>query len=314
MSSDTDGRGRGRRIRDGRAPFRPLRSRRGRRLAITLIALCGLAPSAYAWDSRTHELITRLAIAALPTELPLKTGFARNASEVEEYSIEPDTVLRPLYGEAEARRHYIDLEYYGADPFARLDPDLAAMRRQYGARTLDRSGTLPWSITSEAAAMEAALRAGDCVALLRHAGYLAHYVGDATQPLHTTRFFDGPTASDRGMHARLEGAVDHRTREIGADAADGVRWQPITSLWAPIVAQLRESNELIPQVVAADRTAREEAGRARAAYTRRLMALEQPLIVRQIADAASLLASIWAYEDRQAGTPPACTNSVPAAP
>ncbi len=276
----------------------------GMTLAFALL-LAALAQPAWCWDSRTHELITRLAIAALPAT-PLKTGFERNTAQLEEYSIEPDTVLKHMYGEAEAHRHYIDLEYFGADPFANLNPDFNAMERRFGIRTLDRSGVLPWAIEAEAAATAGAMRAGDCAGLLRHAGYLAHYVGDASQPLHTTRFYDGFTAEDRGMHARLEWSVDHRVNEIEALASAQVRLQPIVSVWTPVIAELKESNALVQQVVTADRTARAEAGRSHAEYTRALMGIEQDMIVRQIADAASVLASIWIYEADQAGTPSVC--------
>ncbi len=277
----------------------------GMTLAFALL-LAALAQPAWCWDSRTHELITRLAIAALPAT-PLKTGFERNTAQLEEYSIEPDTVLKHMYGEAEAHRHYIDLEYFGADPFANLNPDFNAMERRFGIRTLDRSGVLPWAIEAEAAATAGAMRAGDCAGLLRHAGYLAHYVGDASQPLHTTRFYDGFTAEDRGMHARLEWSVDHRVNEIEALASAQVRLQPIVSVWTPVIAELKESNALVQQVVTADRTARAEAGRSHAEYTRALMGIEQDMIIHQIADAASVLTSIWIYEADQAGTPSICS-------
>lgn len=285
------------------------RARRWRALvagpAVMLITLSALARPARCWDSRTHRLITRLAVTALPA-IPLKTDFARNASLLEEYSTEPDSVLRPMYGEAEARRHYIDLEYFGDDPFANLQPDFGAMERRFGSRTLDRSGVLPWAIETEAAATAAALRAGDCAGLLRHAGYLAHYVGDASQPLHTTKFYDGLTADDRGMHARLESAVDHRIREIESAAPAQVRWQPIAAVWTPVVAELAEAHALVPRVVTADRTAHAEAGRRHAAYTQALMGIEQDMVVHQIAAAASVLASLWVYEDRQDGSPAVC--------
>jgi hypothetical protein len=266
--------------------------------------LCAGSRPAYSWDSRTHELITRLAISALPAS-PLKTSFESSEGQLEDYSIAPDTVLRQMYGKAEGRRHYIDLEYFGADPFANLNPDLSAMERKYGDRTLDSSGTLPWTIEAEAAAMTSALQAGNCPGVLQHAGYLSHYVGDSSQPLHTTKFYDGPAQSDRGMHERLESSVDHRVDEIGKLAASQVHYQPINSVWPAVIAQLKESNALVGQVVAADRAARSGAD-SEAAYTRALMRIEQDMIVRQVAGAASLLASIWDYEDRLAGAPAVC--------
>jgi len=283
------------------------RSALARRVLALCLLLAAFARPGWCWDSRTHQLITRLAIAALPAA-PLKTGFERNTAQLEEYSIEPDTVLKAMYGEAEAHRHYIDLEYFGADPFANLNPDFVSMEQRFGVRTLDRSGVLPWAIEAEAAATAATLRAGDCAGLLRHAGYLAHYVGDTSQPLHTTRFFDCFIADDRGMPARLEWSVHSRVREIEALAPAQVRLQPLVSVWTPVIAELKESNALVQQVVTADRTARAEAGRSHAEYTRALMAIEQDMVVHQIADAASVLASIWIYEDQQAGAPSVCAQ------
>src|SRR5580700_7307094 len=79
--------------------------------AVPLVFLA-IATQALSWDSRTHQLIVRLAIGGLPVGA-LKTSFTQDVAELEEYAIEPDTVLRPRYGLAEGRRHYIDLENFG---------------------------------------------------------------------------------------------------------------------------------------------------------------------------------------------------------
>src|ERR1700680_1232975 len=112
-------------------------------IVITAISLCATATRAHAWDARTHMLIARLAIDALP-ESPLKRVFETHAADLQEDAVAPDEVLRPRYGNAEAIHHYIDLENFGPDPFAALKPDFAAMLSEYGARKLWESGTLPW--------------------------------------------------------------------------------------------------------------------------------------------------------------------------
>ncbi|MGH7837132.1 MAG: hypothetical protein ACREQC_04810, partial [Candidatus Binataceae bacterium] len=136
-------------------------------LLLTSILGLALASPARSWDSHTHKLIVRLAISGLPPGA-VRTTFARNSPQLEEFAVEPDTVLRSLYGDAEGRRHYIDLENFGADPFARLTPDFAAMQREVGVALLERSGTLPGAIEDEAARMAAAWRAGDCAMMIRH--------------------------------------------------------------------------------------------------------------------------------------------------
>ncbi|HLW72394.1 MAG TPA: hypothetical protein VKS22_17455 [Candidatus Binataceae bacterium] len=260
---------------------------------------------AYSWDSRTHKLIVRLALGGLPSGV-VKTAFAQNSLQLQEFAVEPDTVLRPLYGDAEGRRHYIDLENFGADPFARLTPNFATMQREVGVATLERSGTLPWAIEDEAAQMTAAWRGGDCAMILRHAGYLAHYVGDASQPLHTTKFFDGYTAADRGSHHRLESSVDYRVADFETMDSGQIHAEPITSVWSAVIAELQQSNSLVQSTIAADQIVR-AATTNRTAFTDALITREGLMVARQLADGATVLASIWLFEWNQAGEPLLCS-------
>jgi hypothetical protein len=276
----------------------------GLRTAVTFLSVILTVATGYCWDSRTHQLITRLAISALPDDA-LRNAYQDHSRELQEHAVEPDTVLKPRYGEREARRHYIDLEYFGGAPVSRLKLDSAAMHPRYGSRRLDHAGTLPWAIAAEANAVESAWRSRDCSSMLSHAGYLAHYVGDASQPLHTTKYYDGPSEADRGMHARLEWAVDSQVDEIGRLAAGHASERKIDEVWPLIIDELNRSNQEIPEVVSADRAARSSADNSYA-FAAALLAQERDLIVKQIDDAAGVLASIWQFEWNRAGAPVAC--------
>jgi hypothetical protein len=277
-----------------------------RRLAalIALLALVLAGPPARAWDSGVHRMITRLAVDALAPG-PLKAAFSANLSNLQYQSVKPDLV-RAAGDKAEGRRHYIDLEYYGRDPFAALVPNESAMVARFGARTLMRSGTLPWTIESQSEALADAWRAGDCRSIIGHAGYLSHYVADASQPLHTTVHFDG-YRQDRGMHMRLERTADNYVAEIEREAAPQVRVAEIAAVWPAVIAELRESHALVPRVIAADREARAATG-SRSQFERILMQNERGWIVKQAASAASVLASIWQFEWQRAGRPSACAH------
>lgn len=266
------------------------------------------ATPALCWDAQTHRLITRLAISASPTS-PLKAHFVAEQVQLEEFSVEPDSVLRPMYGQAEGRRHYIDLENFGSDPFARLSPGFIMMEQKYGAALLDRSGTLPWAIEDEAQKMRATWQAGDCAEMLRHAGYLAHYVGDASQPLHTTRFYDGFTREDRGEHARLESTADSRVYELEELARNQAHAQQIDSVWNTVIPELRQSNALVGSVTSSDRAARLESGGNRSTYQAALMRSEESMIVRQIIDGATTLSSVWLFEWKQMGETSSCLGT-----
>jgi hypothetical protein len=274
---------------------------------IASIWLFAMPTRGYAWDARTHMLIARLAVDALP-DTPLKHLLAAHEADLQEDAVAPDESLRARYGKAEAIRHYIDLENFGADPFAELKPDIAAMELQYGASTLQRSGTLPWTIEAMAQGVQQAWRSGDCAQVVLLSGYLAHYTGDATQPLHTTIHFDG-YQQDRGMHARFEGAVDRSVGEVEQLARPQVHLEKIDSVWSAAISEIKQGNPLVGGVIEADRATRAETGEKRGPdFDRALMRREMTMVAQQVAEAASVLASIWLYEWKQAGSSANCAR------
>ncbi len=278
--------------------------------------MLALAVPARAWDSRTHRLITRLAIAAMPSS-EFKTFLERNEKRLERYSVEPDSKLKKLYGEAEKRRHYIDADHYGPDPFSRLNPSLAATEARFGAANVERWGTLPWTIEEFAdhlgGQMSNQASGGDdargCETILRLAGYLSHYVGDSTQPLHATSHFDG-FHQDRGVHRRIEAATDDEAGRLETMARPESETHAIDSVWNATIAELRHSHSLVMQLIEGDRAARAQSHGGVDSYDSAFMERDGPMIAGQIARGAALLASFWLYEWERAGRPAMCQTGV----
>ncbi len=291
-----------------------MRSCRTLLFSLLLAALLQSIPApAYAWDSHTHRLITRLAVRALPAG-ELKSFFLQNEKRLEQFSVEPDSKLKRRYGEAERRRHYIDIDNYGADPFSKLSPSLAATEARFGVARVLRWGTLPWTIDQFADRLAAMLHArnrSECATILRLSGYLAHYVGDATQPLHATSHFDG-FPSDRGVHQRIENATDHDVPRLETLAQSASAMRKLDSVWNATIAELGHSHALVTTILEGDRAARAQSDGGFESYERELMKRNGTLIAGQISRAASLLASIWLYEWDRAGRPPLCQTSPPA--
>ena len=275
--------------------------------ATTLIVVVCLALTgrASAWDSGTHRLITRIAVRLMPPSAA-QHFFELNLHQLEQYSTDPDTKLKDRYGRAEERRHYIDLEIYGPNPWAELLPDRHEMIAQHGVATLDRSGTLPWTIEDVADASQRAWLRGDCNGVLKQSGYLAHYIGDASQPLHSTIHYDGYTRSDRGVHMRIENAVDDESRELARPVKDNVSVQPVSDVWNVTIAEIREANTHVKTLIETDRVARGQAGNDHDKYRAILMHQQGDLIERQLARAASVLAGVWYFEWQKAGSPKGC--------
>jgi hypothetical protein len=231
----------------------------------------------------------------------------RNIAALQEDTVLPDTRLKQRFGKAEERWHYIDLEYFGSHPLDAIDSDISVTESRFGIRRVMRAGTLPWTIEAVAGELEFAWKRNDCERALLLSGYLSHYVGDLSQPLHTTRYFDGYSASDRGAHARIESAVNRSTRRISSQAAPMIHASEITSVWNATIAGLRQSHAHVDEVIRADRRARAASNGDRNAYMRAFMRDESALIANQIADSASRLASIWTFEWNRGGHP-ACDS------
>ena len=190
-----------------------------------LAALCNPVS---AWDYAGHRLINELALTALPTNFP---AFAREKAAVERIQFlsgEPDRWRNNRergLRHAKNPDHYFDFE--DLVPFGLAIADLnyfrydfvaqmALARKQHPERfpadskpdpdlILGMPGFLPWAINEQFGQLKSAFAylkvfdelgtpeeiANARANVIYHMGVIGHFVGDASQPLHTTRHFNG---------------------------------------------------------------------------------------------------------------------------
>jgi len=171
-----------------------------------LLGLVAQPTVARAWGNGGHRLINRLAAKTLPASVPefLRSDAAVN--EIEYLGPEPDRWRSPAEPElnaAQAPEHFIDLEPADAlGPLPRRRLDFEAKVFAAGERP-EKIGLQPWEATEVWERLKAALREyrslsaagqdshGVEAAAIFYAGWLGHYVGDASQPLHTTIQYNG---------------------------------------------------------------------------------------------------------------------------
>jgi hypothetical protein len=204
-------------------------------LALVLLSLLAV-PSSFAWGSKGHTMINRLAAENLPADLPAFMRTPEAINEIAYLGPEPDrwrSHAEPELNAAQAPDHFIDIEYadlIGTLPRQRYQyiaalyayiaahPDRAADLRP------EKVGFQPY-ITSEVwerlkSSMrdyrELSAKHEDTkpveASILFYAGWLGHYVGDGSQPLHTTINYDGWALKDNpngyttqhGIHSRFE--------------------------------------------------------------------------------------------------------------
>ncbi|MGA2277269.1 MAG: nuclease [Terracidiphilus sp.] len=185
------------------APFRPLST-----ALATAALLCLLAhpASARAWGNGGHRMINRLAVTSLPADVPAFLRAPEAIAEIEYLGPEPDRWRSPAEPElsaAQAPEHFIDLELaeaLGALPHRRLDFEASVYAS--GQRP-EKIGLQPWEATEVWERLKAAMREYRALAarhqetrpaeqaVIFYAGWLGHYVGDGSQPLHTTIQYNG---------------------------------------------------------------------------------------------------------------------------
>jgi hypothetical protein len=192
--------------------LRLTRSPRHARLSVPALVLLGLVclvaqpPAALAWGNGGHRLVNKLGAGTLPPGVPAFLRSDAAVNEIEYLGPEPDrwrSPAEPELNKAQALEHFIDLEPADAlGPLPRNRLDFEASVFAAGQRP-EKIGLQPWVATEVWERLKAALREyrnlaaakqdtrGVEAAAIFYAGWLGHYVGDASQPLHTTIQYNG---------------------------------------------------------------------------------------------------------------------------
>jgi hypothetical protein len=201
------------------------------RLSIALVLVAGLAamPESRAWDYEGHRLINQLAIESLPKNFPSFVFTPAHRERLAFLAGEPDrwrnTTELPLK-HCNGPDHYFDIDLL---PLADLSPArLSPFRYEFVTqltlaraahpqnfrpidpqKDADRTGALigflPWTITEYQGKLKSAFSylkeyeaagtpeeiANAQQNVLYVMGVLGHFVGDGSQPLHTTKHHHG---------------------------------------------------------------------------------------------------------------------------
>jgi S1/P1 Nuclease len=234
----------------------------------------------FAWGPDGHRIVNRLAVEKLPPEVPAFLRTESAVAEIEYLGPEPDRWRSPNEQElnaAQAPEHYIDLELadmVGTLPRRRYDFIAAlyatALTHPDKAEDLrpEKVGLQPWVTNEVYQRLQAALREyreqtgrhEDTkpveAAAIFYAGWLGHYVGDGSMPLHTTVHYNGWVEKENpnqyvtspGIHSQWESVFVHRNIKA-ADVEPLMT--PVKTLNDPFedyIAYLRASHTLVERV------------------------------------------------------------------
>ncbi|HEY0262930.1 MAG TPA: S1/P1 nuclease [Granulicella sp.] len=245
--------------------------------AVSVISVMSVQ-QAFAWGADGHMMINRLAGRSLPADVP---AFLRSPAALDAlayYGPEPDRWRSPAEPElnaAQAPEHFIDLEYadlIGPLPRRRYDyvRALAAAQAKHPEVQLtpEKVGLQPYVTTEVYERLKAAMREYRGLLAAKKdtkpveaeivflAGWLGHYVGDGSMPLHTSMQYNGWNGAnpngyttEHHIHALFES--DFVAANVKpADVELLIAKQPVllTDVFADYLAYLRHSHDLVEKV------------------------------------------------------------------
>lgn len=225
-------------------------------LLVVLVILQAAQLPLRAWDYEGHRIVNQLALASLPTNFPSFVRSPAAAERVAFLAGEPDrwrNTQNPTSKHANGPDHFFDMDDLQpagltaktASPF-RYDfvAQLKSAREKHPEKfpaideskntdhTRDLIGFLPWALNEQFSKLESAFSylktfeqhggTPDEIAnaqqnIIYIMGVMGHYAGDAAQPLHTTKHFNGwvgpnPNryATNKTIHSWVDGGFIRR--------------------------------------------------------------------------------------------------------
>jgi hypothetical protein len=254
-------------------------------ISLALIALFLMhSEAALAWGNEGHTAINRVAAEKIPATMPL---FLRRAAvEIAYLGPEPDRWRSPsefALKNAQEADHFIDLERVSwLDPLppGRYEFYRKLYEKRAATPTTDHPddylpehvGLQPYITMEVYGRLKAAFREyrqrkaahqptqAVQQAIIFYAGWLGHYVGDGSQPLHTTIQYNGwvgpnPNGytTQHSIHAQFETA--YVAANITAKGFAGLVKNPerLDDPFAAYVTYLRKSNGMVENVYALEK-------------------------------------------------------------
>lgn len=171
-----------------------------RRVAtLAAFLLPALPTCAWTWGGATHHYIAQNYSKHLPA---MMDGLRAYDTIVDQKVNDPD-IRRPTTP-GEAPRHYIDIDNYPEFLAGAMPHDRTTLEAQHGATFVEDNGIVPWAVGEVVATLTQQFQAHQWPEAATTIADLCHYVGDATQPLHCTRNYDGQFTGNSGIHSRYE--------------------------------------------------------------------------------------------------------------
>jgi hypothetical protein len=283
-------------------------------ISLALLALVLIQTSAaFAWGSDGHTYVNRVAAEKIPLEMP--RFLRRSVTEIAYLGPEPDRWRSPsefALKNAQEPDHFIDLERVSwLDPlppgryefYRKLYEKRASTTENPDDYLPERVGLQPYITMEVYGRLKAAFREyrqrkaahqpthAVEQAIIFYAGWLGHYVGDGSQPLHTTIHYNGWVGANpngyttqHGIHAQFETAYVAENVKVKDFAGLVKSPARLDDPFAEYVAYLKQSNGLVENVYALEKAGGLTGKGSPAAFD---------FTIHRLAAASQMLLNLW---------------------
>ena len=291
---------------------------------------------ARAWDYEGHRIVNQLALHSLPTNFPVfvRTVAAREriaflGGEPDRWRNTKDVTLKHCNNPD----HFLDMDllpdhglsaesltpfrYEFANQLAQARAkDSGSLPKIDTARDADRTktliGFLPWTIAEYQSKLRSGFsylktfqEAGGTLEEISNAqeniiyimGVMGHFVGDASQPLHTTKHYNGwigenpkGYTTNKTFHQWIDGGYINRAKIHADELRPKVRAASVlpgseTGVFRVVVDWLKEQNKLVEPIYELDRDGKLSG--------RRISDVGRNFICGQLIVAGQMLGDLW---------------------
>ena len=283
-------------------------------LAILLTLL--IPVSAWAWGEKGHLMINQVAIDAAAAKLPEFMNAARE--QIIYNGFEPDRWRREEKSPmniAQEVDHFFDSEKWGA--ISTIPSDRYSFLQQLVERKGDlKTGYVPYAIIENYGRLVNAFRfwrsaktpndrKSASANAIYVAGVMGHYVGDASQPMHSTIHHHGWAArvpnpqhftTDTGIHSRYESAYVDAAIDASSVRRNVRVPQRLANVWDSIKQYLSQSFAEVVPLYELEKVGEVNPDRPRARGT--------DFIAAELSRAGTMLAALWYTAWLESAEPP----------
>jgi len=271
---------------------------RAHRFLLVFAAWTLAATAAHAWGPESHRLMAGKAIEALPPEL--RAFYEANRQTITQNTNAPaDLAAR---NPAERRNQFIYLDHYGRFPFDSLPRSYTQAVRKQTKRVLDANGLLPWQIGVYSAKLTEAFKNRNWEEVKQISAALAFYVSEAHDPFATTENFDGHLSNQTGADVRFSTRLPERFSSfffLRPNDAEHIS-DPTDRAFEICLS----AHTWIQNLLLAERRARRGLVDYTDEFYDRYYNQAGAILIRQMSDASTDVASYWLTAWSNAGRPP----------